>query len=280
MTWKSLICALSDETCVSRTLDFAAQLAQANEAHLDVLSLGVGRDPASHYFSGAGAVILQDVFTACYEEADRIEAAASKQLTTIGNLRWTSASGVAQLADLGRHVADRARFADLAVLPAPYAAGLGPDVALVTEAVLFDAGIPALILPDDGALTTTPERITMAWNDGPEALRAARAALPFLQEADRVHVVVVDPPEHALHRSDPGGLISQYLARHGVRVEIDVVSKSLPRVADVLMRHATDVEADMVVMGAYGHSRIREAVFGGATRHMLEQSHLPLFMVH
>lgn len=280
MSWKSLICALSEETCVARTLEFAARLARANDAHLDVLSLGVGRDPSSHYFTGAGVAVLQDVFTACYDEADRIEAIVKDTMGRLDDLRWTSASGVAQLADLGRHVADRARFADLAVVPAPYAAGLGPDVPLVTEAMLFDAGIPALILPDVEGLTTTPQRITFAWNDGPEALRAARAALPLMKQADRVHVVVVDPPEHALHRSDPGGLISQYLARHGVRVEVDVLSKSLPRVADVLLRHATDTKADLIVMGAYGHSRIREAVFGGATRHMLEQTHVPLFMAH
>ncbi|HAW45742.1 MAG TPA: universal stress protein, partial [Roseovarius sp.] len=85
-------------------------------------------------------------------------------------------------------------------------------------------------------------------------------------------VVVIDPPMHGPNRSDPGGLLAQYLSRHGAKTEIDVLSRSLPRVSDVLLRHMTDMDADMVVMGAYGHSRFREAIFGGATRYMLEQA--------
>jgi len=120
----------------------------------------------------------------------------------------------------------------------------------------------------------------IGWNESPEALIAVRAALPLLKQADVAHVVVIDPPTHGPNRSDPGGQLSQYLARHDVRVEIDVLSKTLPRVSDVMMRHAADMGADMVVMGAYGHSRFREAVFGGATRYMLEQAKLPVFMAH
>ncbi|MGB0440252.1 MAG: universal stress protein, partial [Paracoccaceae bacterium] len=76
------------------------------------------------------------------------------------------------------------------------------------------------------------------------------------------------------------GMVAQYLVRHGVRAEIDVLSKTLPRVADVLLRHATDTSADLLVMGGYGHSRFREAVLGGATRHMLQQATLPVLMAH
>ena len=65
-----------------------------------------------------------------------------------------------------------------------------------------------------------------------------------------------------------------------MRVEIDVLSKSMPRVSDVLLRHAQDTDAEMIVMGAYGHSRFRESILGGATRHMLEQAEIPVFMAH
>jgi len=95
-----------------------------------------------------------------------------------------------------------------------------------------------------------------------------------------VHVVVIDPPTPGPNRSDPGGVLSQFLARHGVRGDIDVLSKTLPRVSDVLNRHARDMNADMIVMGAYGHSRFREAILGGATRYMLEQAEIPVFMAH
>ncbi len=120
----------------------------------------------------------------------------------------------------------------------------------------------------------------IGWNESGEALNAVRAALPVLKAAESVHVVVIDPPVHGPYRSDPGGMLSQFLSRHGVRAEVDVLSKTLPRVSDVLKRHAADINADLIVMGAYGHSRFREAILGGATRYMLEQADLPVFMAH
>ena len=148
------------------------------------------------------------------------------------------------------------------------------------EAALFEGRSPVVVLPSNDAPVSHPKQISIAWNESPEALSATRAALPLLQAADMVRVVVVDPPAHGPNRSDPGGMLSQYLARQGVRAEIDVLSKTLPRVSDVLMRHAKDMNIDMIVMGAYGHSRFREAILGGATRHMLENADLPVFMAH
>lgn len=284
MSWKTIFCALSDARRVEHTLAHAAELARLHNAHLDVLCLGVARDASSQYFSGAGAaggvVLLQNIFDTCQAEAGEIDTAARAFLGKQDGFFWSCDQGVAQLADLGQHVADRARFADLAVLPMPYGEGLGPELAPLTEAILFDGRIPAMVLPNTPDITIDPKRVVVAWNDGREALRAARDALPMLQRADRVHVVVVDPPVHGLNRSDPGGLLSQFLVRHGVTVEVDVLSKTLPRVADVLMRRAQDIDADAIVMGAYGHSRVREAVFGGASRYMLEHAPLPLFMAH
>ena len=230
--------------------------------------------------AAGGVVLLQNIFDTCQAEAGEIDTAARAFLGKQDGFFWSCDQGVAQLADLGQHVADRARFADLAVLPMPYGEGLGPELAPLTEAILFDGRIPAMVLPNTPDITIDPKRVVVAWNDGREALRAARDALPMLQRADRVHVVVVDPPVHGLNRSDPGGLLSQFLVRHGVTVEVDVLSKTLPRVADVLMRRAQDIDADAIVMGAYGHSRVREAVFGGASRYMLEHAPLPLFMAH
>lgn len=111
-------------------------------------------------------------------------------------------------------------------------------------------------------------------------MQAVRRSLPFLKAADLVRIVVIDPPTHGPERSDPGGMLSQMLARHGVNCEIDVLSKTMTRVSDVLKRHAVDTDSDMMVMGAYGHSRFREAILGGATRNMLEQAEIPVFMAH
>jgi nucleotide-binding universal stress UspA family protein len=128
------------------------------------------------------------------------------------------------------------------------------------------------------APTVPPERVVIAWNESAEAMRAVRAALPLMAQARSVTVVVIDPPQHAPNRSDPGGALSQFLSRHGLRVEIEVLSRTLPRISDVLLRHVAESGADLVIMGAYGHSRFREAILGGATRAMLEQQQVAVLM--
>lgn len=279
MSYNSLFTVLTDDDLVDETLSHAVALAAAHNAHLDVMCLGVDRTQTGFYYAGASAIVLQETITRANEEAEAIKVRA-KDILQQSDLRWGVESGVAQLADLGRHVAARARFSDLVILPKPYGEGRGAELEPVTEAALFEGHTPTMILPEGSAPVPHPKRILVGWNESIEALSATRAALPVLKQADAVHVVVIDPPAHGPSRSDPGGLLSQYLARHEVTVEIDVLSKTLPRVSDVLARHATDMNADLMVMGAYGHSRFREAIFGGATRNMLEQTTLPVLMAH
>lgn len=279
MTYNCLFSVLTDESLIDGTLAHAVAAAQAHDAHLDVLCLGVDRSQTGYYYAGASAIVLQETISKAHDEAQAIEEKVKSELAASG-IRWASESGVAQLADLGRHVAMRARFSDMVILPKPYGEGRGAELEPVTESALFEGHTPAIILPEDGKPVPEPRRIMIGWNESVEALSAVRAAMPLLTQADAVHVVVIDPPAHGPNRSDPGGLLSQYLARHGVKVEIDVLSKTLPRISDVLIRHAGDMDAEMIVMGAYGHSRFREAIFGGATRYMLENATVPVLMAH
>jgi nucleotide-binding universal stress UspA family protein len=177
-------------------------------------------------------------------------------------------------------VALRARFADLVILPRPYGGGDETAAEAVVEAALFEGQAPVLVLPDAGLGASLGKRIVVAWNQSDEALSAVRRALPMLIAAEMVNIVIIDPPTQGPERSDPGGLLTQMLARHGVRAEVSVIAKTLPRVSDVLSRHIRDQDADMLVMGAYGHSRLREAILGGATRNMLQIAEVPVFMAH
>lgn len=279
MAYKSMLSVLTDTNFVDTTIAQGIELARSQDAHFDALCLGVDRSQTGYYYAGANAMILQETLNRAQAESEAIEARAIELLRASG-LRWGTEAGVAQIADLGRHVATRARFADLVILPKPYGEDHGAELEPTLEAALFEGQAPVLMVPDAGSQLSTPQNILIGWNESSEALVAVRAALPFLKAAETVRVVVVDPPAHGPNRSDPGGLLSQFLSRHGVRVEIDVLSKTLPRVSDILMRHAQDCESDMVVMGAYGHSRFREAILGGATRNMLEQANIPVFMAH
>lgn len=277
MTYNCLFTVLTDPALVENTLENAIAAAEAYDAHLDVLCLGVDRSQTGYYYAGASAIVLQETITRAHDEAKEIEEQA-KTILGKSTIRWGTELGVSQLADLSRHVAARARFSDVVILPKPYGENRGAELEAVTEATLFDGQTPAIILPENAVPMPKPGRVMIAWNESPESLSAVRAAMPLLRTATDVRVTVIDPPSHGPDRSDPGGQLTQYLARHNLRVEVDVLAKTLPRVSDVILRQVTDMNADMLVMGAYGHSRFREALFGGATRYMLEQAPVPVLM--
>jgi nucleotide-binding universal stress UspA family protein len=136
------------------------------------------------------------------------------------------------------------------------------------------------VLAEGKALTPTPKRVVVAWNESSEAMAAIRRALPMLQSASEVNVCIIAPERHGSDTSDPGAELSRMLSRHGVKVEVTILAQTLPRVSEVIARHVADTDADMLVMGAYGHSRFREAILGGATRNMLEHAAVPVFMAH
>jgi len=260
-------------------LDAAITLARREDAHLDVLALGLDQTQVGYFYAGASAVLYQETLERAQAEAETAEAAVRKRLAP-EDLRWSVERAVAQLGGISGLIGLQARFADLCLLPKPYGEGRSPADEAVLEAALFEGGCPVLVMPDGGDAPGRFDRIVVAWNQSPEALTAIRKAMPLLQKAAVVDITVVDPPSHGPERSDPGGILSQWLARHGVRAEVSVLARTLPRVSEVLLRHCTDRDADLLVMGAYGHSRFREAILGGATRDMLEAASLPVFMAH
>ncbi|MCK0149890.1 universal stress protein [Marivita sp. S6314] len=279
MSFKTILAVVTDKAHLQDTIGQAVSMAKAVDAHLDVVCLGVDRTQTGYYYAGMNAAVLQETLNQARGEAEEMCKAAEGQLEGQGVL-YRVTDAVCQLADIARFVASHARFSDLTIVPRPYGDDRGIELEPVVEGALFEGQSPVVVLPISGPELKVPERVAIGWNESAEALRAVRAALPFLKTAQCAHIVVIDPPTHGPNRSDPGGQLSQYLARHGVKVEIDVLSKTLPRVSDVMRRHVSDMNADMVIMGAYGHSRFREAILGGATRNMLETSEVPVLMAH
>jgi nucleotide-binding universal stress UspA family protein len=260
-------------------LDVAVALARLHGAHLETLSLGIDQTQVGYFYAGASAIVYQETLERAQAEAEKVDSALRARLGR-EDILWSSDRAVAQLGGIAGLVAQRARFADLVILPKPYGPGRGPAEEAILEAALFDGQAPVLVMPDGRSDPPKLDRIVAAWNQAPEALVAVRRALPLLKQAKFVDITIIDPPVHGAERSDPGGMLSQFLARHGVRADVTVLARTLPSVVEVLNRHATDIEADLVVMGAYGHSRFREAILGGATRDMLEQAKVPVFMAH
>ncbi|MCI2395249.1 universal stress protein [Aliiroseovarius sediminis] len=279
MNYRTVTTIMTDTNHCKGALEAAKTVATQHDAHLEVLCLGIDRSQQGFYYAGASAMVVHDNLEQARDDAAELEACARQALSAHA-LPWSTAALTTQLVALNGVVAHRTRFSDLVVLPRPYGEGRGHDAEAIVEAALFDGAVPVLVLPDGAKYPHAVSKIVVAWNESPEALCAVRQAMPFLQQADSVSVAIIDPPQHGPERSDPGGALCQFLARHGVRAEVSVLAKTMPRISDILNRHANDRSADMIVMGAYGHSRFRESILGGATRHMLEVAEVPIVLAH
>lgn len=279
MNYKSLLTVITDPRRVGPVLDAAAHLCARWDAHLDVLSLGVDRSQIGYSYIGGAAVLAQASIDRAGEEAAALDAAVRKKLGSSG-IRWGAEAAVAQIGGVADIVAASAGYADLVLAEPPRSTTADPEGETVLEAVLFDARAPVLLMPEGAPLASLGERVVIAWNQGPQAMAAVRAAMPILKSAKTVDIAVIDPPAYGPERSDPGGPLAQMLSRHGVRAEVSVLALTLPRVSEVLVRHVRDRSADLLVMGAYGHSRLREALLGGTTRDFLEATDVPVLMAH
>jgi nucleotide-binding universal stress UspA family protein len=163
------------------------------------------------------------------------------------------------------------RVFDLTVIARRGPGGSSPDT---VQAALLETGRPLLLAPP-AVPATLGETVLLAWNASPQAARAVTSALPFLQQAARVIIMSVgNGPE-----PEPSGdQLARSLAWHGIAAQVSHVKQGSRRVRDILLVEAKAMAADLLVIGAYSHSRIRQVVFGGVTEHMLDHAELPVLM--
>jgi nucleotide-binding universal stress UspA family protein len=176
-------------------------------------------------------------------------------------------------------VALHARYADLLVINQT-----DPDAADAThfgDAVLLAVGRPVLLVPYVGEMRSFGQNVLVCWNASREASRAVTDALPLLQRAASVTVLTVDGRASSYgHGESAGSDIALFLARHGVKTAASQTVSGSVDVGSVILSRAFDLGADLIVMGAYGHSRVREIVMGGATRTVLQSMTVPVLMSH
>ena len=148
----------------------------------------------------------------------------------------------------------------------------------IIEDVLFDSGRPALLIPSHSG-TVRPRRIAIAWDGSARSARAVKDALPLLAFAEAVVAVTVEG-EKDLSRMAPGADLASYLARHGVECKLATLAAEARDAAQRLRLFITDEDMDMIVMGAFVHSRFQQAILGGFTRSLIDEPPVPLFMAH
>jgi nucleotide-binding universal stress UspA family protein len=145
------------------------------------------------------------------------------------------------------------------------------------ERVVLESGRPVLLIPNSGIVSMPPQRVTVAWNGRREATRAVFDAIPLLRLAQSVDIVWVDPEEEG---DIPAAEISVALARHGITCQASKAESVGGDAGEALLRQTKAFGADLLVMGCYGHSRLREFVLGGASRYVLRHMSLPILMSH
>lgn len=276
MAPKDIVVFIEDEQEQAARLTYAAALAERWQAHLTAVFAAGRLDfvPANAFARGAG---LETMLRRHHAMTHAAAAHAQHRFDGI-----VAAAGLSAEWRVADHEDEdglmlHARHASLAIVgPPPRPAGRKRVVGLAVE-VIFSSGRPTLLLPLDWPPDRLPRRIVVGWNGSREAASAIAHAMPFLTAAESVHLVVV--PDGHLNGplgADPGADMSRHLARHGVPVVLDQRQGS--DAGAVLLEHARTVGADLLVMGAYGRTRISEFVFGGTTRTVLAKAGLPILL--
>jgi len=258
-------------------LKVAAGLCAEIEAHLSVLVVALAAPPPIGEYA---AMVSDGWLEERQTDLERLKerAAAVSAFLAANEISADVSSEYPEIAWADETVGRRARYADLTVVGPQLLAGETLKEK-VLEGALFSSGKPLLLVPEGSQPTLKPKRVLVAWDSRIEASRALRESLDVLDTAEEIRLVLVDPMEgEDKHGAEPGADAAAYLARRGVKVAVDRLASSGHAVAEVLRRHAVDTSAELMVMGAYGHSRLRERIFGGVTKSMLESQSLPILM--
>lgn len=270
MSYKTILVHLDDRPRRAARLALAFTLAARFEAHLIALfALEATRIP-SYALAEAGPLVQE------IEARRRAEAARAAEAEFHQAERRADAKAEWRLSTADALAALRlsARYADLVVAGQPEDPS---DQAFAAELVL-GAGRPVLFVPYAGRFADAGKRVLVAWNASREAARAVSDALPLLARANAVEIVAFTPGGD--HGEVPAADMALYLARHGVKA---TAARNVAPGMDIgarILTRAADADADLIVMGAYGHSRLRELALGGATRTLLEAMTIPVLMAH
>ena len=275
--YKTLLIPVDGRERSTRSLTLGCRIASMFDSH--VVGLFVRppiQIPSAVRAEGAEKMLLelqQKVNAQATEEAKaRFDSTVMPAL--MQRAEWRTAEG-----GRAEAVALHARYSDLVIVNQTDPES--PDATHFGDAVLLSVGRPVLLVPYVGEMRTFGQNVLVCWNASREASRAVTDALPLLQRAANVTVLSVDgQPSRYGHGESTGADIALYLARHGVKTVASQTVSGTVDVGSVILSRAFDLSADLIVMGAYGHSRVRQIVMGGATRTVLQSMTVPVLMSH
>lgn len=278
MAYKTLLVHIDETKANSSRVQAAIDLATAHDAHLT--GLYVICEPELPGF--VTAQLPRDTVAEQRAGAEEAAKAAVEAFATKADREGVKAdTRIARAAanDVATLMAQHARYADLAVVGQVDPDAPGPAGRHVVEDLVLSAGRPVLAVPYIGAPRRIGRTVTLAWDGGREAARAVSDAMPLLEAAEQVHVVVVNPQGRSgAHGAEPGADIALNLARHGIKAEAHAIAAPDLDEGDAILSWLSDSGSDLLVMGLYGHARFRELVLGGVSRSILASMTIPVLM--
>ena len=276
MSLKSILAHAAPNDRLDAVLDVTFTLATAHEAH--AIGLHVSSDPTTSFQTLPGP-IPSELMSAIEDRIQDEQSGAEAGFRAAAERHGLSAEWRVESGDPASGICTHARYADLTVMGQWDEDDPSSDRELPTTVATM-TGRPVLIVPRTGRYEEVGKRVLVCWNASREATRAVTDALPILQLADQVTVLAVNPDGGPEHGEVPSADISHYLARHGVSAEASRTYAENIDVADTILSRASDLGCDLIVMGAYGHSRTREWIFGGVTRSIMRTMTRPVLISH
>ena len=278
MTYRTILVHLNDKRRVEAILEPAIRLAAQSNAHLIGLHV-YAAVPASPVAVPYSAKVLGAIAGAERRETEEIAAAFSRMTAKKPFVAEWRAVKVPHV-DLASVVMDHGRAADLIV-----AGQTDPDWDLsplmdFPEQLALESGRPTLVVPYVGRYADMGRNVVVAWKPGRESARAVFDALPILAAAEKVYILEIKQRGEEETGLAPDTTIAATLARHGIKPSVRTSLAADISVGDEILSRLADLGADLLVMGAYGHSRMREMVFGGATRHIARHMTVPTLFSH
>jgi nucleotide-binding universal stress UspA family protein len=276
MTYRSILVHVDDGPYNAQRLEVAGALAKQFPAQL----VGAYLVPRGDYSPFATALIPPDLVEKRLERANQAQHAAERRFRELADgasLEWRAPVG-----DPIEAAVIHSRYADLAVLGQPVREQ--PDYVFDSElahAVLMESGRPVLFVPYTRIEQPIGRRILLAWKDARESARAVADALPFLKDAEQVRAVAITPDaEESLRDVLVDKQVEGFLARHDVKAQVKRIVAADVEAGELLLSHAADIGADMIVMGGYSRPRISQLVWGGVSRLILGSMTVPVLMSH
>jgi nucleotide-binding universal stress UspA family protein len=273
---KDIIVNLAVSSKRAVAADYAVSLASTFEAHLTGVAFAYEPIEIGSIFDGAAAGFIETARKES-ETAARTAVAKFDETCRRGALSSESHVFAASSAGAADTFGRMARSYDLSVVGQPETDG-SPGDDLILEAALFSSGRPVLVVPYIQKEPLKLGRVMACWDGGRSAARAFGDAMPLLERAKAIDVVTIQTSDK--RKELPGADIAHHLARHRLKVDVKRIVAPDTDVPNTILSHAADSGADLIVMGGYGHSRLREFVLGGATRGMLQAMTVPTFMSH